>query len=640
VSASANVAAAAPSSSRAGWVAGAAPAALIACIAAAQGGYFPTAWGWISLALVWVLAAAIVAGVPRLGREEAMWMLALAAFVVWVALSAVWSQDVPQTVQEVLRDLTVPLAVGAILMALPPLRAPHFVAGLFAGTVLICAYGTLTRVLPDRIGTFDPIAGVRLTAPLGYWNALGLFAASSLLLGIAVARSFGPRSWPLIAPAAVVIATTMYFTFSRGAWAALVLGLAVAAAADPRRAELLATTLVFTPTAAIAVGSAATKDALTHRGIPAELAARAGHRLGAELILLMVIAAVVATGAARIARRAGIPSGGRQLVDRGLVVVAALVVVGGVAAEGGPTRVVQRAYDAFVVAPPPQDDLNSRLFTLSGSWRADFWRVAWDDVREHPLLGSGAGTFERRWLAERPRTMPVRDAHSLYLETLAETGPLGLALLLYALAVPLALLVRARGAPFVPCCIGVYVAFLGHAAVDWDWEVPAVVLLAAACAAAGAVAARPTVRTAVRIRPRVLVAALALVGVVAFVGLVGNIQLARSSTAAARGSTVTAAAAAHTATRWAPWSARAWRLLGEARLAQGRFAEARAAFRRAIDRDPGDWKSWLDLGHATTGSAQQAALERVSVLNPRSPEAREFRQELAAGWQLQDEIHA
>ena len=80
----------------------------------------------------------------------------------------------------------------------------------------------------------------------------------------------------------------------------------------------------------------------------------------------------------------------------------------------------------------------ARLRTLSGSSRADYWRVALRTVEAAPLLGSGAGSFRRQWFQHRREPQPARDAHSLYLETLAELGPLGLALLLAALGLPLA----------------------------------------------------------------------------------------------------------------------------------------------------------------------------------------------------------
>ena len=62
------------------------------------------------------------------------------------------------------------------------------------------------------------------------------------------------------------------------------------------------------------------------------------------------------------------------------------------------------------------------------------------------------------------------DAHSLYLETLAELGLVGLALLVLALAPPLVAGFRGVEA----AATGGYVAFLIHAGLDWDWELPAV----------------------------------------------------------------------------------------------------------------------------------------------------------------------
>ena len=112
--------------------------------------------------------------------------------------------------------------------------------------------------------------------------------------------------------------------------------------------------------------------------------------------------------------------------------------------------------------------------------RAWYWNVAWHEVVEAPLVGKGAGTFELAWLERLPIPQPVLDAHSLYLETLAELGLVGLALLGLALAPPLA--AAFRGAD--PAAAGGYVAFLLHAGVDWDWELPAVTVAGLACGAA------------------------------------------------------------------------------------------------------------------------------------------------------------
>lgn len=49
-------------------------------------------------------------------------------------------------------------------------------------------------------------------------------------------------------------------------------------------------------------------------------------------------------------------------------------------------------------------------------------------------------------------------------------GPL---LLVGVLGPPLVAAARQRGSPLVPAALGAYLAFLFHAAVDWDWQVPA-----------------------------------------------------------------------------------------------------------------------------------------------------------------------
>src|SRR5207248_7936195 len=98
--------------------------------------------------------------------------------------------------------------------------------------------------------------------------------------------------------------------------------------------------------------------------------------------------------------------------------------------------------------------------------------------------------YERYWLRWRPVSAPTVDAHELYLETLAELGPVGLAVLLVVLLAPFVLLRRARGEPLAAACAGAYAAFLLHAALDWDWELTAVGLVGLLCGVALLLAGR------------------------------------------------------------------------------------------------------------------------------------------------------
>jgi O-antigen ligase len=111
--------------------------------------------------------------------------------------------------------------------------------------------------------------------------------------------------------------------------------------------------------------------------------------------------------------------------------------------------------------------------------RAWYWHVAWAQARDTPLVGRGAGTFELAWLEQQPIGASVRDAHSLYLETLADLGLVGLALLVLALAPPLL-----AASPRTAAAAGAYAAFLLHAGADWDWEMPAVTIAGLLCGVA------------------------------------------------------------------------------------------------------------------------------------------------------------
>jgi Flp pilus assembly protein TadD len=279
------------------------------------------------------------------------------------------------------------------------------------------------------------------------------------------------------------------------------------------------------------------------------------------------------------------------------------------------------AYTSFK-APPPHisGNLNRRLLSFSGNGRAGLWRLAWDDAKSHPTLGSGAGTYERYFLRHQPADESrVRDAHGLYIETLAELGPVGLAFLVATLVVPLTLLQRARRHPLVPVAAGAYVAYLMHTGVDWDWELPGVTLVGLLCGAAILLAARKWRPRAWSATTRIALATVAVAtAVFAAFALLGNAALSRSHTARAQGHLVRAASDARRARALMPWSPLPWEALGQAQLSAGLVTDARRTFRKAISMDDGDWRLWYDLASASTGKAERRALDQAVALFPRS----------------------
>ena len=151
----------------------------------------------------------------------------LALFLGWSALSLLWTTSVTLTMLDVQKLLVYVGIVPAALLVVKRRSAPQLLAGVLAGITLVSAYALATRLLPERLGSFDPLAGYRLTTPVGYWNALGIFSGIGLVLAAGfAARAARPSLRALSAAVLPLLMATFFFTFSRGAWIALVVGLA------------------------------------------------------------------------------------------------------------------------------------------------------------------------------------------------------------------------------------------------------------------------------------------------------------------------------------------------------------------------------------------------------------------------------
>ena len=522
------------------------------------------------------------------------------------------------------------LAAAAAAILLLSFRAAFaaLLGGVVAGTVAVALYALATRLFPGRVdGAYDPSSGYQLAEPVGYWNALGLLTAVAILLAGGFAAHSGHLLARMLAAASlVVLLPTLYFTFSRGALVALVVGAIVQIAVDARRARLLATGLLLGLPAALGVFLASRYHALTSPGDSLTTAQREGRELATMLIVLALVAAASAVALHLAERRVRLPAHAGKLFVAAVAAAALIAAVGALAAAGGPVSVVERTSDAFGESPPPgAGDLQRRLLSASGNGRGDYWRVAWNLVREEPLLGGGAGAFEAHWFRERSVAFHARDAHNLYLETLAELGPVGLALLLGTLALPLLALRSARRFAYAPAAVGAYAAYLVHAGVDWDWEVPVVTIPAILCSAVLLAWNRPDEPPWLTGRRRgVALALLAPLVAVAFVGYVGNRAAAASIAATEAGDPARGLVEAKRAVTWAPWSEEPWQLRGEAELELGDAAAARRSFAEALERNPESWSAWFDLAVASEGSERAEALERAIELNPLSPEADEL----------------
>ena len=599
----------------------------------ASGGYFPSEWGLAILAFALVGATVVlVADVPRPSGLAVGFVCGLAAVAVWAGVSTLWSPGAAAPVLEAERGLVyVAAAVAAILLLSIRGEVAALLGGVVAGAVLVSLYGLGTRLFPGRIGgAYDPSSGYQLAEPIGYWNALGLLAAIAILLAVGLAGHVDHLAVRALAAASlVVLLPTLYFTFSRGALAALVAGTVVQIVVDPRRARLLVTGLVLGAPAAAVVLYASRFHALTSAGDSLATAQREGRDVAEALVVAAVVAVAAAVVLQVAERRVRVPARAGTLLFVAIAGAAALVGIGAVALAG-PAEIVNRAKAPFTepLVAGEEGDLRRRVLSVSGNGRGDYWHVAGEMVRAEPVLGTGAGSFEAHWLRERPVAFHARDAHNLYLETLAELGPLGLLLLVATLGLPLLALRRARRQPLVAAAASAYAAYLLHAGVDWDWELPVVTVPAIFCGAALLVWTDED-ESAWLVGGRRLGALALLVPLVgvALVAHVGNRAAAASIAATEDGDPEGALAHARRAIAWAPWSEEAWQLRGEAELQLGNDAAARRSLGRALERNRESWSIWLDLAVASGGGERERALDRAESLNPLSPEVEEIQTE-------------
>lgn len=622
--------------------AGVAAVAIVA-VANADGGYFALAWGWSASGFL-LLALAVVAVSDRLelGRLDFVLAAAFAAYATWVLLSATWSTSATQPVLEAERTLVYLAAVVAALLLIQSSTPQMLALGVQVGALVVAAQALWTRVVPDE-QAYARLASYRLAEPIGYWNALGIVCAIGVVLTFGLAICAPRVELRALATAAlVVLAPTLYFTFSRGAYVALAAAAVTFAVLAQDRLRALVPAL-----APLAVFAAATFlctrfPALTQHGFPFEAARAAGARLTGTLGVLSVMALAATLVVTRFAR-ATAAAGGRRGVN-GVVAAGARIRrpyrIGAIAAIGvfavgvalarveAPASLLGSAYGAFAGPPPTtQGDLNRHVLSLSGSGRAESWHVAWRQFQENRWLGSGAGTYERYWLRHRSSpSFHQRDAHNLYLETLAELGPAGLVLLAAALSIPVVAAVRVRRRRYVAAIAAAYVAFLVHAGLDWDWEMPVVVLSGLFCGTSLVVAARPESARHVAGRSARIVGVSGLVVLLGAVAITyaGNLAAARAASALAAEDVERGIDETRWAIRLAPWSSKPWQTLGELHMLAGDARAARGSFREALERDPDDWFIWLLLVTATDGPERDFALGEARRRNPLSPEVRQF----------------
>jgi O-antigen ligase len=462
------------------------PALATLYLAFDAGGFFVAAPAVVAAALGVALVLRIVlAKAPFAGLGPGLSLVAgaLGLYAVWTLASALWSHAPAQAMIEFDRALMLLLAT-TLLGSFPRDRRTLLwaIRALAAAMVLVAGAGLATRLAPDLLAAPAGVENNRLAYPLTYWNALGVFAAIAIVLcaQLASRRREPPLSKALGAAAVPVLAATLYFTFSRGGIAAALVGVC-AYVLLARDRGLVPAALAIVPTTAAALVFCYRADLLATGRYASPAGIAQGHDLIPIVAACALAAGLIRLGLARVLdvrlELLRVTARARRSLAPAAVVaaLAALIVAG--AALDAPGRAGE-LFSRFVHSGDVSNsgDLRGRLTSAGNNGRLPQWRVGLRAFSADPLTGKGAGSFARVWARNGEGSLKVEDAHSLYVETLAELGLPGLALLLTALLGLLGgLAARIRGPDRAvhAALLAAGIAWAAHAGFDWDWEMPA-----------------------------------------------------------------------------------------------------------------------------------------------------------------------
>ena len=597
---------------------------LIALLGAMEGGYFATTWYAAALFLL-ALLALLLGVVPRERRPPAPVTAAVAllfAYALWSYLSVLWADDQGSVVDGSGRALM--YAIVFALFALRPMGGGPALALVGAYGLVVGLVGLVELV---RLGAAADPSGYfldrRLAEPFGYHNGNVAFWFSGFwpCAYLASRRELVPPLRALLLGLAGILLGLALMGQSRGWLFSVPVVLIALVVLVPGRGRAVCAL------AALAVAGLAVRGPVLR--VHDDFVVGAGLvRLVDDAVRAIELAALglgfVGLVAAVLDARIELPARRARRVSAGVVATAAAAValgLGGVLVKAeDPVGAVGDAWRDFKTGDlPPAGE--TRFTASLGSGRYDIWRVAWELFEEHPVAGIGADNYQQDYLERAETNERPRFPHSLELRLLSQTGAIGALLFAFAVGAAAFAAVRARlrGPPLtrvaVAAALLVSLYWLVHGSVDWFYELPA--LAAAAFAMLGLAAGsapRPDDVRHARPLPAAVRAGLGLAAAVAALVLLLPWLAERDMRAAAQGWRESPDAAFHRLDRaktLAPLSPRPYLYEAAIALRLDRFDRAGDAYAEALERNPRDWYTTLELGVLASMRGDREAATRL-----------------------------
>ncbi|MGA9286118.1 MAG: O-antigen ligase family protein [Solirubrobacteraceae bacterium] len=629
------------------------PGALIVFTGFNAGGYFPGTPAVVAIVLTQVLLVRILQArrpFEGIAPVTLVAVVALGAYAGLTLASALWSHATGRALIEFDRAWSYLL----VLLLFATVRATQanlrwLLRGLAAGIAIVCVAGLATRLAPDVLHTAPDVSNQRLSFPVTYWNTLGLLAAMGIVLAFHLTSSLREKRVVAVLAAGVMplLAATLFFTFSRGSILAGAIGLAIyVCVARPR--GLLSGAIATIPATGLLLVAAYKANLLDTLDPTTPAAVAQGHRVAwvaagcvaACMTLRLVCSHLLDPRLRRAGALGMVPVKTKRMILGGagaLALVAALAL--------GAPHAVAHEWSGFIGGAPTKlakGDLRSRLTDPSNDGRTELWQVALNGFDAAPLKGNGAGTYQTLWNANRSRPAYVINAHSLYLQAMAELGLPGFLLLVVLLgAILVGIVVRASGSRRVVhgAVLALAVVWILHAGVDWDWEMP-VVTLGVLAAAGLALSPRRVSPSAADPRDpageagvgsggapswvpahqtRIVLGLLLLVTLVVPVSIVGSeSKLGEAEHALYSSDCGAATPAALSSIGWLDVRPEPYEVLGFCDLHRGRPRLAISAMRAAVAQDPDSWEPYytLAIAQASAGIDPRANVAKAVRLNP------------------------
>jgi len=600
------------------------------------GGYDPLVHDQVGIAAWWALLATVAVGLlprRRLGPAALTALGLLTAFALWIGLSLIWTESVEKTFTDFARALSYVAVFALVLASRDGRETQRLIGAVAAAIVVVATVALLSRLHPDWFPTAQQTGRIleaedRLSFPLNYWNALAALTAIGvpLLLQLASgARWIVTRAAAAAALPAMIL--VLYLTLSRGGIGATAIAVLVFLVVAADRLPKLIPLAIAAAAGAFLIVLAHDREAL-HEGLANALAREQGDELLPIVIVVCVAVGLLQAGVSALGRRWRRPDWSRPSKEGAWagVAIGAVVLLVAALAVGAPGR-VSDAWSEFKEGGGPGEG-SERLSSAAGESRYQFWTSTLDENATAPLIGTGSGTFQFWWAREGDEAETVRDAHSLYMQTIGELGIVGIVLLLSFLAwvfvsgLRAALLSDAAERSRLAAALAGFTVFLLTAAVDWMWQVPVVPVAALMLACGLLVAGGDGAKPRLPVSWRVGVAAVSLLAIVAIAIPLASLSLTRQSQASVRGGDYPAALEdARSAQNVEP--AAATPRLQQALVLElmGDLPAAEAAARAAVDRESTNWRLWLVLSRIAAengrAGASVATYKEARNLNPR-----------------------